>query len=318
MPSAAKPHRTPRTIDALWMVLGAFLFATMGVCVKFASASFNAFELVAYRGLFGVVFLWVLARWRGVSLHTSVPGMHMWRSVVGVISVLAWFYAIGLLPLATAMTLNYMSSVWVGTFVLASLLLMPAAKNQTSAQSRHNAWRQGPLFATIVLGFGGVAMVLQPVFAEQQALGGLAGLGSGLFAALAYLQVAALARAGEPETRTVFYFSLGALVTGLVGMGFTGATSLLQPNALWLIPMGLLAVLGQLCMTRAYSSGATLVVANLQYFAIVFAALYSMWVFNDQLGIWGWGGMALITFSGIAATILRQRAVNPLPAEEHS
>jgi len=316
MPSAAKPQRAPRTIDALWMVLGAFLFATMGVCVKFASASFNAFELVAYRGLFGIAFLLVLARWRGVRLHTTVPGMHVWRSVVGVISVLAWFYAIGLLPLATAMTLNYMSSVWVGTFVLASLLLMPAAKN--SATSRRAAWRQGPLFATIVLGFAGVAMVLQPVFAEQQALGGLAGLGSGLFAALAYLQVAALARAGEPETRTVFYFSLGALITGLVGMAFTGTAPLWQPNALWLIPMGLFAVLGQLCMTRAYSSGATLVVANLQYFAIVFAALYSMWVFNDQLGIWGWGGMALITFSGIAATILRQRTVSPLPAEEHS
>jgi S-adenosylmethionine uptake transporter len=318
MPCAAKPQRAPRTIDALWMVLGAFLFATMGVCVKFASATFNAFELVAYRGLFGIAFLLVLARWRGVRLHTTVPGMHVWRSVVGVISVLAWFYAIGLLPLATAMTLNYMSSVWVGTFVLASLLLMPGAKNHTSSSSRRAAWRQGPLFATIVLGFAGVAMVLQPVFAEQQALGGLAGLGSGLFAALAYLQVAALARAGEPETRTVFYFSLGALITGLVGMAFTGTASLWQPNALWLIPMGLFAVLGQLCMTRAYSSGATLVVANLQYFAIVFAALYSMWVFNDQLGVWGWGGMALITFSGIAATILRQRTVSPLPAEEHS
>ena len=318
MPSAHKPQHAPRTIDALWMVLGAFLFATMGVCVKFASATFNAFELVAYRGLFGVVFLMVLARWRGMSLRTTVPGMHLWRSVVGVISVLAWFYAIGLLPLATAMTLNYMSSVWVGTFVLASLLLMPATKHHTPAQSRQAAWRQGPLFATIVLGFGGVAMVLQPVFAEQQAIGGLAGLGSGLFAALAYLQVAALARAGEPETRTVFYFSLGALVTGGVGMVFVGTASLLQPDALWLIPIGLLAVLGQLCMTRAYSSGATLVVANLQYLAIVFAALYSLWVFDDQLGFWGWGGMALITFSGIAATILRQRTINPLPAEEHS
>ena len=318
MPSAAKPQQAPRTIDALWMVLGAFLFATMGVCVKFASATFNAFELVAYRGLFGVVFLLILARWRGVSLRTQVPGMHAWRSVVGVISVLAWFYAIGLLPLATAMTLNYMSSIWVGTFVLAGLLLMTPSSHQSPAQARQSAWRQGPLFATIVLGFAGVAMVLQPVFAEQQAMGGLAGLGSGLFAALAYLQVAALARVGEPETRTVFYFSLGALVTGFVGMIFTGASSLWQPDALWLIPMGLLAVLGQLCMTRAYASGATLVVANLQYFAIVFAALYSMWVFNDQLGIWGWGGMALITLSGIAATILRQRTVSPLPPEEHA
>ncbi|MDH5205929.1 MAG: EamA/RhaT family transporter, partial [Hylemonella sp.] len=38
-------------MQALWMVLGAFFFATMGVAVKYASDSFNTFELVFYRGL---------------------------------------------------------------------------------------------------------------------------------------------------------------------------------------------------------------------------------------------------------------------------
>lgn len=33
-------------MQALWMVLGAFLFASMGVCVKFASSNFNPAELV--------------------------------------------------------------------------------------------------------------------------------------------------------------------------------------------------------------------------------------------------------------------------------
>ena len=43
-------------MQALWMVLASFLFATMGVCVKLASGSFNAFELVLYRGLVGMVY----------------------------------------------------------------------------------------------------------------------------------------------------------------------------------------------------------------------------------------------------------------------
>ena len=38
---------------------------------------------------------------------------------------------------------------------------------------------------------------------------------SGLFAAFAYLQVSALSRAGEPESRTVFYFSIGAVLAGV-------------------------------------------------------------------------------------------------------
>ena len=42
--------------------------------------------------------------------------MHAWRSAIGVFSLGAWFYAIAHLPLATAMTLNYMSSVWIAAF----------------------------------------------------------------------------------------------------------------------------------------------------------------------------------------------------------
>ncbi|WP_334135656.1 DMT family transporter [Tepidimonas sp.] len=292
------------------MVLGAFLFASMGVCIKFASAHFHSFEVVGYRGLIGVVFLAVLARLRGVSLATRVPGMHLWRTIVGTISLLAWFYAIAKLPLATAMTLNYMSSVWVAAFLLGGALLW-----QRSGQPLRG---QAPLFATVLIGFGGVALVLRPTFDGAAALGGLSGLLSGLTSALAYLQVAALSRAGEPETRTVFYFSLGATAVGFAGTAVIGSHGLGTPHAGWLLPIGLFAVLGQLCMTRAYASGATLVVANLQYFGIAFAALYGLLIFGDVLPWSGWLGMALIVASGVAATFLRERAVPKLPAQEHA
>lgn len=292
------------------MVVGAFLFATMGVCIKFASDHFNSFEIVFYRGLIGVVFLVFLTRSRGVSLRTHVPMMHFWRSVVGVTALVTWFYSISQLPLATSMTLNYMSSIWVAAFLLGGTLLL----QKTTGPIR----QQGPLFITVLAGFAGVAMVLRPTFDEQQVLGGLSGLMSGLVSALAYLQVAALARAGEPESRTVFYFSIGATLVGLVGMAMVGINAWSWPSALWLLPIGLLAVLGQLCMTRAYASGATLVVANLQYFGIAFAGVYSIVVFGDQLPLIGWAGMALIVASGVAATFLRERAVPKLPAEEHA
>lgn len=295
-------------MQALWMLLASFFFASMGVCIKYASAHFNPFEVVAYRGLVGMVFLWGLTRWQGISLGTRVPMMHVWRSIVGTISLTAWFFAIAVLPLATAMTLNYMSSVWIATFLLGGAVIV---------QGRGSPIReQAPLFLTVLAGFAGVAMLLRPSFNEEQAMGALVGLLSGLFAALAYLQVAALSKAGEPESRTVFYFSLGALLAGTVGMLFTGASPLRWPTALWLLPIGLLAVFGQLCMTRAYARGATMVVANLQYAGIVFAALYSITLFGDRLPPIGWAGMALIVVSGIAATALRSRSVPQSPAEE--
>ena len=110
-------------MQALWMLLAAFFFATMAVCVKFASAYFNSAELVFYRGLLGMLFMWLVARSQHVALATRYPGMHAWRSLVGVVSLGAWFYAIGKLPLATAMTLNYMSSVWIAAFLVGGALL---------------------------------------------------------------------------------------------------------------------------------------------------------------------------------------------------
>jgi drug/metabolite transporter (DMT)-like permease len=81
--------------------------------------------------------------------------------------------------------------------------------------------------------------------------------------------------------------------------------------------VGILASLGQLCITRAYSQGPTLVVASLQYFGIVFGAIYSVTLFGDRIPPLGWLGMALIIASGVGATILRARAAPDAPAEEH-
>lgn len=290
------------------MILASLFFATMSVCIKYASAHFNTMELVCWRGAIGILFMAGLCRAQGVPLRTPVPMMHVWRSCVGVLSLSAWFYAIGKLPLATAMTLNYMSGVWVAAFLVGGTLVMGRVQD---------VGRQGPIVLTVLAGFAGVVLMLRPTIEQNQLFAGLIGLLSGLGAAFAYLQVAALGRVGEPESRTVFYFSVGATLSGAVGAAFTGFSPWTWPHALWLLPIGVLAALGQLCMTKAYTHGATLVVANLQYSGIVFAALFGLFLFGDQIPLAGWAGMGLIIASGIAATALRARALPNPPAEEH-
>jgi S-adenosylmethionine uptake transporter len=295
-------------MQALWMVLASFFFASMGVGVKIASGSFNTFELVFYRGIVSVIFIALVLRAHGTPLKTPVPMMHAWRTCIGVLSLGAWFYAIAHLPLATAMTLNYMSGVWVAAFIVGGAVLYGQAA------------RQGPLLATVLTGFAGVVLMLRPTIDQNQLFAGLIGLLSGMGAALAYLQVTALAKVGEPEGRTVFYFSVGSAVAGSAGIAFTGLTpwsAVSWQAAAWLVPIGVLASLGQWCMTRAYSRGSTLLVANLQYSGIVFAAFYSLLLFGDQIALIGWTGMGLIVASGLAATVLRTRVLPDTPAEEH-
>jgi S-adenosylmethionine uptake transporter len=201
-----------------------------------------------------------------------------------------------------------MSGVWVAAILVGQTVLLGSLRQ---------AKQQIPVALTVLVGFVGVIMILRPTFEQNQIFAGLVGLSSGMIAALAYLQVATLGRVGEPVERTVFYFSLGAAVSGAVCMLFTGTSEWVWPQAWWLLPIGILAALGQWCMTRAYNDGATMVVANLQYSGIVFSAFFGLFLFGDQIPFIGWAGIFVIVLSAIAATALRARSVAALPVEEH-
>jgi drug/metabolite transporter (DMT)-like permease len=281
--------------NAWLMVLASFLFSTMGVCVKLASAHYASGEIVFYRGLTGSLMMLAFARWQGGTVATRLPSMHFWRSISGVLSLMAWFYAIGNLPLATAMTLNYMSSVWMALFLIGGAIMLGSARVD------------GRLIATVLIGFAGVGLILRPTIEQDQLWHGLVGLVSGMIAATAYLQVTALGRAGEPEYRIVFYFSLGGVIAGALSMLWTGMSGHTVPGVALLLAVGVLATVAQLMMTRAYSTGRPLVNASLQYLGIAFAFAYGVLLFDDRITWMAVAGMGLIVTAGLGATLLRSR-----------
>lgn len=293
------------------MVLASFLFALMGLCVKLASAHVGTGEIVMYRGLIGALVMVVLMRQRGQSLHTAVPGMHVWRGIVGVSALCLWFYAISGLPLATAMTLNYMSPIWMAMFLIGGSVLAGGARINPK------------LIATVLAGFVGVAAILRPSIDRDQLWYGVVGLGSGMLSAMAYLQITALGRVGEPETRVVFYFSCGGTLAGLALMLLNGGPSPWPgwTAALLVLGVGLFATAAQLAMTRAFAIGRPLVNASLQYLGIVFAFVFGVLLFDDPVHPLAVAGMVLVVGAGITATRLRhgtgprQNAQDTLPPD---
>ena len=289
-------------MSAPWLIVGAtLLFATMGVCVKLASAEYPAGEIVLYRSLTGALMMLAFARWKGGTLATRVPSMHFWRSFSGVVSLCLWFYALGNLPLATAMTLNYMSSVWMALFLLGGAIALGTSRVD------------GRLIATVLVGFAGVALILRPTIEEQQLWHGLMGLLSGVIAATAYLQVTALGRIGEPEYRIVFWFSVGGVGAGALSLLWTGLHSHSWRGAGLLLAVGVLATLAQLMITRAYSTGRTLVIASLQYLGIAWSFAYGVLLFGDHVTAMAIAGMLLIVAAGLSATLLRSRHPGTAP-----
>ncbi len=267
------------------MLVAGLLFACMGVCVKLGSTHFSNVELVFYRSLIGLLVVTGILLQRGTSLRTRNWQGHLLRGISGTIALLLFFYCITALPLATAMTLNYTAPLFLVVILTAVM------------KERFHA----ALAVAIITGFLGIILLLHPALERNQLLPALLGLTSGLFAAIAMLNVRTLGKQGEPETRIVFYFSLiASLASGMLLL--TGA---MHPPRLADLPilagMGLFATLAQLALTRAYSTGKTLVAGSLSYSAIVFASLIGLLFWHEALPLDSWLGMTLVIASGITS-----------------
>lgn len=288
-------------MQSLWMLVASFAFAIMGVCVKLASQLYSTNEVVMYRGFIGVICTLAIMKIRGVNLQTAVPWHHLWRGVFGVITLWLWYYSMAKLPLATAITLNYTSPIWTATILLIGGVLHGNGKFD---------WR---FVLPIVMSFVGVAILLQPNMDEGELFVEFVALASGLFAAVAFLQVRRLGEIGEPDNRVVFYFSVMATLVGFAGeviaqcvdaFSFPVWHSHTTSGAMLLLGLGVSATLAQIALTRAFRLGKTLVTSNLQYFGIVFSSIFGVLIWHDHLEAAGWLGISIIIISGIASTIL--------------
>jgi S-adenosylmethionine uptake transporter len=276
-------------MQSLWMLAAGLSFAMMGVFVKYASAEFSAAELVFYRALIQLGVAWAVLARAGVPVRTARLGMHVHRGVAGFVSLFMFFYALTMLPVATAMTLNYSSPLF-----LALLLAILARERPRPA-----------LAGTILLGFVGVVLLLRPALHADQLWPGIMGLLSGIVSAVAYWNVRQLVRAKEPVARVVFYFALFSCLGSLVWMAPQAWHPVRLDNVGMLAGVGAFGAAGQLAMTRAYGHGSTLVTAALSYSGIVFSSALGIVVFHDELPAVAWLGMALIVAAGIMAVQLQ-------------
>lgn len=277
-------------MGALWMLLAGLLFGCMGALVKLGGARFSSSELVFYRSLFSLLFISAMMVHGRTGLSTRHWRGHVWRGISGTVAMMLFFYCISVLPLGTAITLNYTSSLFLAALTLIVL-----------REKLHL-----PLGATLALGFGGVVLLLHPTLAHEQFGSGLLGLLSGLLAAVAIFNVRQLGQQGESARRIVFYFNLTATV---------GSGAWMLVPAIWgpgmhvpaladlplLLAIGASATLAQLAMTHAYRIGHTLAVSSLSYSTIAFASLFDWLFWHRALPLAAWLGILLITASSVVS-----------------
>ncbi|MEZ0273054.1 MAG: DMT family transporter [Methylophilaceae bacterium] len=273
----------PQQLGSLWMLVAGLFFAIMGALVKVAAQKFTSAELVFYRSFFGLLAIFALVYIQKWPLATPMLGKQVGRSILGFLSLLLFFYAISELPLATAVTLNYTSPLFMA-------MSMPFILHERPRKT---------LIAAIVLGFIGVALLLKPSLHADELIAGTLGLFSGIFAGVVMAHITQLGRAGEPDWRTVFYFSLVCTIGAGMWMLLHHFSHVTWQDFLLLLGIGLSATIAQLAMTRAYRTGSPLVVGSLAYITVVLASLFGILLWNETLSPDRWLAVALIILSGI-------------------
>ncbi|MCO8041493.1 DMT family transporter [Acinetobacter bohemicus] len=287
---------TPPTSHLLKAILlltcSAFLFSMMGVCIRYASQTVDNATVVFFRNVVGLFIFLPLILNKGVDFfRTEKIWMHIWRSVVGLMAMYGFFYAIAHLKLSNAMVFTYSSPIFIP--LIAWLFL----KEKVTAS----------MIVAASIGLVGVICVAKPDTGLFNLMA-VIGLGASFLAAMAFVTVRALTQT-EPPERIVFYFCLiGSLISVIPMFWLWRPYSLTELG--YLIAAGLLANISQLFMSTAYKLAPAGQIGPVNYIAIVFAGLWGYVFWHEVPDFSSLLGLSLIFCAVLLCSPLLQSKLN--------
>lgn len=280
-------------------VLSVGVFMAMSTCIKMVAIDIPTGQVVFFRSFFAIPVILGWLAWRGQAGRGLRPVNtigHVWRGLVGAVSMSLSFTALGLLPLPEVTAIGYATPLLVT--ILAAMFLGEAIR----------AYRLG----AVALGLAGVMIVLYPRLSvigdegatTQETVGAMAMLLSATFSALSACLVRKLVQT-ETTTAVVFYFSLTCSVAGLLTLplGWEVPTA---SEAGFLVAAGLLGGLGQILLTSSYRHADTAVIAPFEYTSMLLALAVGWFVFAEAPTAPMLAGATLVVIAGLII-IFRER-----------
>lgn len=272
------------------MLFGILLFSLNDVMGKWLVSTYTPGQLMLVRSAAALLVLSPFILRQGIrrTLRPERRRLQWLRVAIGATESTLFYVCVAHLPLADTMTLWMAAPVWA--VLLAALLL---------------GERVDPArWAAAAIGFLGVALALAPSGASLSAPALLALIGSMLFAGLL---IAGRKLRGTPDVTLVAWQTFGSLVLGAALLPFGWVTPTLRDLGL-LALLGVVALAGHLCVTRALKLAEASVVAPYQYTFIIWALLFGWLFFGDWPTPMMLAGAALIVVAGLSLMLLERRA----------
>ena len=264
----------------IWMIFGSFCFGTMNALVKWTSDHTDVWMIIMVRSAVIAFAVAAFAASRGLSLKVSDHRTMLLRCIVGLIAMILYFTALGRIPISQAVTLQYTGPLFVA--LLSGRVL--AERVSTSVAS------------LVLTAFAGIVLIVSPDVGTVDP-NALLALGSGFFAALAYMYVRELRKTDSPTT-VIFWFASFSVV-GSVAQSAPHISELDSNTFAALIGIGIGAGGGQLGITMAYHKANAAWVSAFSYLTVLVATFYGFVLFGETLSLADWLGGALVVGSGI-------------------
>ncbi|RJE87021.1 DMT family transporter [Paenibacillus sp. 1011MAR3C5] len=245
----------------LMALLSSFVFSVMNVLVKEASVTIPSAEIAFYRGLIGTILVVAIMRQQRIAFSRKGIPMLAFRGMMGGLYMLAFFYTLAKLPLTDASILAQMAPIFV--IVLSALFL----KEKISRKS----------IGLLLVVFLGAFVLLKPNAYSSYSVFAIVGLLSALFSAAASISIRYLSKK-HSSYEIVFYFTVTSMLVAIPFM----MNHYVSPNwreGMLLLLIGIVSLIGQLFLTKAFTHENAIVVQVVSYFGLMLNAMfgYLLW-----------------------------------------
>ena len=274
-----------------WMVLAGLCFSATGVFVKLSGGHVIVWTVIFGRSVVIAVMTYILSKIQKVSLSFKEPKWLISRCITGFSAMACYFYAIPLIPLTTAVVLQWTSPLFVALF--SGYLI----KEKVSPF----------LFGCIGIAFAGTVLIISPSF-EAIETNALYALASGILSALAYLSIRELRSTASSES-VVFWFAIFCIMVSLP-LSARELTTLSSYEIQILVGVGITAGIGQIGMTRAFHAAKAAYIGAFSYSTVVVSWIYGLFIFDEVLSSWDMLGTLLIVGSGIILATTSPKTTN--------
>jgi len=266
---------------AFWIIVSGSLHSLQLGCVKVIAHQIDVFEIVFFRALFSLLFVAPLVIGNARVLLRPVRwGICLLCSALAFVANVCFYLAAKHLPLADITAIHFIRPIFAA--ILASIILGELIR--------------GSRAIAIIAGVIGAIIIIRPGLVELN-VGVLFVLGVVVVQSWNPINRRLLAQSEHPDTIAVWNPLVILPLAFLPTLYAWSTPSIVE--FLWLAGIGLLEMMNQRVLARAYFQGETVVVMGLHYTRLPIAALIGFLMFGEVPEVWIWIGGAVIAAAAI-------------------